>query len=326
MRYRFAFFSGILLVPSFLGADVTLRYKTDVRPNPSLPPMLTQALSSVRTIVAGSGSIQQRKGTKSYANSGAFVQITDSARDEITVIDPAGKRFATMPFSKYSEELSHQMPEIPAGAQSMLAGMKAAAELKVTGRKAEIQGIQAEEREIVITLDGPAAPGVPTSPMMRVVMQMWMAAPEEVSRNAALREFAESRVAVPGGTNPAESIRKMLGQFPGMGDALGKLMKDMESVHSVILRVHTELFMPMIANLTKLMPPGPNNPGNVDPNAALMEMNQELVEISDAPIADSVFEVPAGYTAAPLGDIMSAMKAGLMPGAAAPKPAAPAPK
>ena len=324
MRHRHtAILFCILLIPSFLGADVTLRYKTEIKPNPSLPPMLTQALGAMRSVMAPTESVLQRKGTRSYGNSGIFGQIADSSKNEVTVLDSVGKRFATIPASQYVEELSREIPQVPAAAQGLMASMKASVESRLTGRTAEIQGTQAEEHEIVISLNGAMVPGLPSGPMMRIVMQMWIAKPEEISHNPALREFVDSSISIPGDMNPAESIRKMLSQFPGMGDALGSLMKETDALHSVTLRIHTEVFMPMIATLTKMMAAGANNPqGGLDPSAAFMTMDQELVEMSAAPVADSVFQVPQGYTAAPLADIMSSMRAGLL-GQAPPSQASP---
>lgn len=48
--------------------------------------------------------------------------------------------------------------------------------------------------------------------------------------------------------------------------------------------------------------------GNMDPNAAMISMNEELVEISVPPIADSVFRTPEWYSAVPLAEILSARR------------------
>ena len=81
---------------------------------------------------------------------------------------------------------------MPEQARAMLASMKTNLESRSTGRTAAIQGIQAEEQEFVLTMDMPLPGGPATpSPFMKMVMQVWIAKPEETQRVPALQEIQE---------------------------------------------------------------------------------------------------------------------------------------
>jgi hypothetical protein len=75
--------------------------------------------------------------------------------------------------------------------------------------------------------------------------------------------------------------------------------------------------MPILAMMAPRTPAA-GGASTADPNAPIMEINEELTSISTAPVPDSAFLVPDDYTAVPLADLMS----GIMPKppVAAPKP------
>ena len=258
--------------------------------------------------------------------SGLINMVADVPNDRITLLDRDNRHFATVTLGQYAEQIASAMPQTPAAAQSLIASMKMTADSKVTGRTETIQGIQAEEHEITISLGMPAMANLPSGPMMKVVLDIWMAKPEEVAANPALREFVASGLQTLGSANPTDSIQKVLKQFPGIADSMGSIMKEISSTHSVTLRMNGQIFMPMLAALTRN--PGTNNPlARVNADAPLMEMTQELTKLSTAPVADSVFVIPEDYTSASVAEIMSAMQSKItnaakaaMPSAAAARP------
>jgi hypothetical protein len=76
---------------------------------------------------------------------------------------------------------------------------------------------------------------------------------------------------------------------------------------SVILRTHMEIYMPfMVAVARQMAAPGQTLPA-IDPDAPLLEMNQEVAELSSAPIDAALFEIPKDYAAIPAGDMIHAM-------------------
>jgi hypothetical protein len=319
MSNRAAALACILLIPSLLTADVTLTYKTENKLSPGLPPAFAQTLGASHILSAPSGRKIAVRGGKFYANTSLADMIADLPNDKLTLIDSANKHYVTMPVSQYTEQLAGTIPKLPASMQGLLASIKLTVDSKLTGRTAEIQDIQAEEHEIVLALGIPMGQGAPLSPVMKIVMQLWRAKPEEITRNPALQEFVASGFLSLGGTNPAEAIQKMLSQFPGIADSLTAFSKEAIDTHSITLRMHAEVSMPILAMLAPRAPAGASPAPAVDPNAPIMEINEELTSISTEPVPDSTFAVPDGDTAVPLADFMS----GIMPKppAATPKPA-----
>jgi len=77
---------------------------------------------------------------------------------------------------------------------------------------------------------------------------------------------------------------------------------------SVILRIHVDMYMPFMAALAQKMAAQKGEAAiAVDPEAPVIQMNQEVVELSSAPLEASLFEVPAGYTTAPPDDLIRSM-------------------
>lgn len=294
----------ILAVPSLLVADVTLVYRVETKPNPALPPALAQAMTTLQNFVNAPERKVLLKGGKSYTTYSLYNIISDLPNDAITLLDPVNKHFATIPASQYASAVAGAVSRPGAAAQSMLAALKITAESSTTGRTDTIQGIQAAEREITLSVSAPAIPGMPPGPMMKLVVQIWLATPQEIAGNPILREFVASGYQTPGGLSPAESIQKALSQFPGLGDSMSAYLKEIADSHSAMLRVHAQAFMPMFSMLARR---GADNPAaGFDPAAPVVEMNEELVSLSGEPVADATFAIPDGYTAAPLADIISA--------------------
>ena len=317
MSYRAIALSCILLIPSLLTADVTLTYKTENTLSPSLPSAMTQMLNASHILSSPSGRKIIVKGTKFYATTALLDVIADLPNDKLTLLDPANKHYITVSVSQDADQLAAAMPKLPAGMAGLMSSIKLTVDSRTTGRTAQIQGIQADEHEIVLALGIPLGQGAPLSPVMKIVLQLWRATPEEVARNPALQEFVASGFMTLGGMNPAESVEKMLSQFPGIADSLAIYAKEVTDAHSVTLRMHAEVAMPILAMMAPRTPAA-GGASTADPNAPIMEINEELTSISTAPVPDSAFLVPDDYTAVPLADLMS----GIMPKppVAAPKP------
>jgi hypothetical protein len=319
--------AGLILVlaplaPS-LRADATLRYHTDIKTSGgigiALP--LNQALGGIRDMVI------RVKGNKAYSSQGNLTSIMDLMTQQLILVDVARKRFATVPASQYAEQVKTAVPAIPEQARSVFASMKSNLASRSTGRTASIQGIQAEEQEFTLSIDmalpgGPATP----APFMKMVMQVWSAKPEETQRVPALQELRNYTASATSSLNPAEMMKQVLGGLPGMGDSIGAMVEEISKKGSMSLRMHTELFMPVLALMSQQLPqqPGQPPPPALDPNAPLMQLNQEVVELSTDPLDDSLFQVPQDYQAASLEDILK----GAMPSpaASAPGPAAAPPQ
>src|ERR1035441_3539326 len=97
-----AFASAVLMLLSLsvLRADVTLRYKTEIKPNPGLSAQMTQGFNG-----AAQETVLRLKGGKGFSTATGFNQILDFTTKEITVLDTAGKRYAKLPYDQFVSEL-----------------------------------------------------------------------------------------------------------------------------------------------------------------------------------------------------------------------------
>jgi hypothetical protein len=151
-------------------------------------------------------------------------------------------------------------------------------------------------------------PGGPpdAGPMMKMLMQIWTAKPEEAQRVPAVQELQNYTASASSAMNPMEMVKQVFSALPGLGDSLGSMIADMSKSGSMSMRAHTEVSMPFLAAMAKQGVPLP--PG-FDATTPLIQMNQELVELSTEPVDAALFEIPADYQAATLDDILKGIVA-----------------
>jgi hypothetical protein len=289
---------------SVLSADVTLRYKTEMTMN--LPSAVAAAASSAMNNALPHETVLLEKDGKALSSFNTYNAITDFNTKQVVLLDTAGKRYAKTDPAQFLDATAAAMPQIPAAASALFASMKmTVSPARVTGRTAIIQGVEAEEKEIVLTVDGPQIPGMPPGPMVREVLQIWLAKQSEILRVPAIRELTGYQLWSVATTNPAAAIGALLKQLPGAADMI-ETMKSAQQ--GVMLRMHVAMFMPSMAQVLRAMPAG-NNPGAaaIDPAAPIMEMNQEAVEISSAAIPASSFAIPEGFQEVPAADLIKTM-------------------
>src|SRR5689334_7202736 len=98
----------------------------------------------------------------------------------------------------------------------------------------------------------------------------------------------------------------MLQQMHGSSD-FGNFIKEIRSF-GVILRMHSNVFMPGFAAMMKAMPAGDNPFGaGFDADTPFIQVQMEVAELSTTPIADSVFAEPEEYETAPVADLVKEM-------------------
>jgi TonB family protein len=319
---------GILLVTLTVGpalfADATLRYKNDFKFGAILPPAVAQQITNSQKMPLSPTSVIQMKGSKTYTTVGMFTSVVDYDKQQITVIDVKNKQFAQVYLKDYMDQVASAMPAMPAvsdQAQKVLDSLKTNFASRNTGRTDTLLGIQIEENELTLTVqmtppkDMPMPnagiePGQPQT-IMKMVMQLWTATPDEVRRVPALTELA-NRAQNSGGynsvTDPMASLKSLLGKLPGLGQGLTPMFEELTKKRSVMLRSHTEIHMPIMAQLGKAaQAQGKPLPEGFDANAPLCEMTTEALEVSSAPVDDAVFEVPSDYHATPLPALFKSM-------------------
>jgi hypothetical protein len=160
--------------------------------------------------------------------------------------------------------------------------------------------------------------GIPQNgPLIKMVMQLWTAQPEEALRHPALRQLNEFRAYSSYFANPMDALPKILANMPGSSQDLISGLQKLSEDGALMLGFHMSAFMPIVAQMAQQGHPIPG----LDANGPLLEMTTEIAEISTATIEDSVFEVPAGFAAAPIGEVMKSFVAAARPAvpAAAPR-------
>lgn len=281
-----------LLLLSSLRADVTVRYETTVTLSPIMPP---EAQDQVKQ--AGAVPITMLvKGSKGYTLTGSFASVTDLAKQISVVMDANKKTYASVAMNDYEQAVSQLVPKPSAEAQSMLANMEMNLESKNTGRTETIHGILAQERQIVLTTSiknttDQEKPGV----MSRMVMEIWSAAPGEAARVPALGEIERFSALSKTAFDPTNMIQQMLGPYSAMTKGYDALAKELVDRPTLVLRTRIRVYVPAMAQAATALAQAGRPVPEFDPDGPLSEINQEVVELSTAPINDSAFEVPAGY-------------------------------
>jgi len=288
----------VVVLAPLLRGDATLRYHTDVKTAagvPGLPAGGGPDLAGMRDMLV------RIKGNKAYSTQGNLTSIMDLTTQDMTLIDTVHKRFAKVSASQYAEQVKAAIPTIPSEARTALASMKTSVDTRSTGRTATIQGIQAEEHEFVLTMDLPPGGPPQAGPLMRMLMQIWTAKPEETQRVLALQEVQNYTASATSTMNPMEMVKQVFSALPGLGDSFESMIADMSKSGSMSMRVHTEVTMPFLAAMAQQGVPLP--PG-FDAASPVIQMNQELVELSTDPVDGALFEIPQDYLPASLEEIL----------------------
>lgn len=306
---------GVLLVlgAPLLLADATLRYSVDFKTAMPLPGAAASQMPS------SGPSVLRIKGDKTLSTQGGFTSINDLAANQTIYLDAAHMRYATGTMEDFKKAMSSvtqaAIPSLPPQAQSVMQMFRGDVQTRKTGRTETIQGVRAEETELVFSLNMDLPPGIPLppnfpvgGPMMRLVMEIWQAGPDDVAKNPALAECARHNTTANGLSDSSSLIRSLSPALPGMEQVMGKFLdalKDLLNQPGVMLRTHMEGTSPMLAAAAPLLQAqGQALPQGLDANAPLFSMTNEIVELSTAPIHDSVFQIPSGYTKVALEEIL----------------------
>jgi hypothetical protein len=275
-----AVLAAMALAAPAVRADVTIRYKNEVKTGALPSPGMAGKLPLSRDTVL------RLKGSKGYSSDGNVTSVMDFDKQEITFIDAANKKFATMPLKDMTAQLGAAIPDIPAEARTMMESIKATVSSRKTGQTDTIQGVQAEETELNIQIE------MQSGPMMKMVMHLWRAKPDEAFRVPAVRQWTGYSMYANRLMNPSAEIQKLFAKLPGMAQTLAPVQEELSKNQFMLLKSHTEMFMPMLTATA------------ANPNGPAFEMTSEVVEISSAPVDDSVFQIPTGYDVVPTADIM----------------------
>jgi len=311
-----------VLFGGVLRADVTVRYKNELKVGAGAPPAVAQQTAGVMKSTMPTETVIQIKGTKGYTSNGKIISLTDFEKQVITVVDPEHKQFATVYMKDYADQVLSVLPAAAAppsdAAQKLLNSMKTTFTSEKTGKTDTILGIQAEETLLTLTVFMPlpsaassTAPARAPQPaeLMKMDLHIWTALPSEVERIPALHEFSSvygdgSAASV---LNPDALLGKAFGAMPGMGKGFTDMLDELSQKKAIMLKTDIEMFMPFMAQMLQSSPAGANQAASFDPKAPVFEVNMDVQQISDASIDDSVFEVPEDCHLTSLPDFFRAV-------------------
>jgi hypothetical protein len=305
---RFAL-SILLSAAPILHADVTLRYKSDVQLAPFLPAeTLEQFNKSIKSGMAANSQTIRMKNGKALSTTGPFSCIVDFEKHELTFIDSENKHLATVPADTFNESWAASMPQIPEQARKVFDSMKFNFDSRKTGRTEAIHGVQAEERQAVLSMEMPLPGGEEGGPpivMMKVVMQLWTAKPEEALRVQAVRELTAYNLWTTHFMNPGQAMEKIFTFMPGFGDGMTKMFAELAQNKTVMLRTDMKIYSTMLGQMAQSMEKrGEALPAGYDPDLPLIQVSQDVEELSTAALDETLFRTPEGYEVRPLADMI----------------------
>ena len=318
---RLAVFAAVVLFSgSALRADVTVRYKNEVKLGAGAPPMVVQQTGGILKSAGPTETVIQIKGTKGSTSNGNLITLMDFSKQVITVVDPAHKQYATVYMKDYAEQVLSVLgnPALPSSeaAKKLLSSMQTTFGSDKTGKTDTILGVQAEETLLTLTIYMPppdgapaanAASPTPPAALMKMVLHVWTALPSEVDNVPALKEFSSVYGDPSAGSllNPDAILAKAFSSLPGMDKGFTGLMDELTKKKAITLRTNIEMYMPFMAEV--LQSSGTNQGPSFDPKAPVFVVNMDMEQLSSAPIDDAVFQVPGDCQLATLPDFFHAL-------------------
>ena len=278
---------GACVSPALL-ADATIRYQNETKHAPWLPATFDEQLK--KTAGLEPAKTVRIKDHKSIGGFGGQTIIADLDKREYTILDPAHKTAAVVPFAEFTEALASAAPDMPPLPASFT---EPKVESHMTGRIEAVQGVESEEREVIITWEFPPVGDLASlDRSVKLRALIWSATQAEAARIPAIREFTEMKG---GGQDLTFMLRGLLGKFPWMNPILEAFRQP-----TVALRLQVEVYVPMMTVLfRKEAEQAGNPPPAIDANAPFLEFDQLATEISNAPIDPAAFEIPGDYSIVP---------------------------
>src|SRR5260370_33802148 len=134
-------------------------------------------------------------------------------------------------------------------------------------------GIRAEDFEMTLSFELPGSHQPPAG--FKMVLQQWIASPEESNRIPAIEEFAGYSARVQNKMNSYDVMQKVFAQLPGLGEKLRAPLEELRKTNgSLVLQMHMAGYMPEVARMfQKMQDEGKPLPAGFDPDAPLVEVS-----------------------------------------------------
>ena len=284
MRFIGCVAFAIALTAPAIRADITVHLHSDSK--------LVPAAAADRTV--------RLKGNRARFVIGNLPALADFGKQELTVLDPARKAYATIPLSQFRVRIKAAMPQMQAALAQMVDPAQIKTATTASRRTATIQGMTAQEGDLTITVTITIPGGDPSSKArMKLAVRIWIAAPAEFLHKPALKDLTTFN-------QWQRYFLDIAGAFPGWHSAFEEMIRS----GGVVLRTHTEIRMDV--------------PGIAAADAApVMTANEEVSQIASDPIDESLFRIPPDFAPAPFEDLVKGTpetQTGQVPAGGAPLP------
>jgi hypothetical protein len=284
-------------------ADVTITYKTSIKSAPIMPPEVQTQLASI----VAQPQTMYVKGGKSSTTSHGITSIADLSQKTTTMIDASKKKYATGGTEDVQRAMVSVAPKPSDETLAALQNITSTFESKATGRMQTISGIEAEEHRLTLTMiqgkEGLQGGLERSGEMMRMVMEVWTPVPGQSTHLRALAEVERFTALHGTAMNPATMIQQMFPAYGDMAKTYQSLAKALDG-KGVILRMHTSLYVPLLADIAQAFAAAGRPVPNFDPKGPMSEITMEMTALSTAPVQDSVFAIPAGFEQTTLEEII----------------------
>jgi hypothetical protein len=322
--------AALLAMAPVVAADGTMTYDSSLEFGPlikaaaarSNPPLdLTKVAPGPRTTRVKNG--------KWESASGGVTAICDIKTMQLTLINSESKAYATGNLADAVDQLMAQVPtgsNLPPQALIFLQSMTTTYSSQKTGRTGMVLGLQTDETEATLSLNvtlppamlamipnGAAAgvaPGAPIT-LLKIVMHTWRPTQAEIDRFPALAELVGAQM---GDFRQAADVlaafepgaQKALAKYPGIAAGVMALIADAVKDRRLMLKADVEIYAPVLAQIAPILKGQGFSDTALDPNAAVLEVDSEAVEVSGALIDESAFEAPKDFRAMSLADFLRA--------------------
>lgn len=218
------------------------------------------------------------KGNKMARLSADTGTIFDLDAGTMTMIDVQKKTYSTTTFDEMNRRIEEMQNRMSKNG-SHPAEIQFDSKVEPTGKTRSIDGKEAKEYVMTITAQGQQAG-------MRVKSDLWVV--PSISGQEELRNFQ---------TKMAEKLKNLNGLNPVMGTASAGLTQVSKEVLKMDgYPVTQEVTISGVQSpMSPMMAMRNGGEENKDPNAPFLIMNTDAKSFSDGAVADSIFEIPAGY-------------------------------
>ncbi|HUP03071.1 MAG TPA: energy transducer TonB [Bryobacteraceae bacterium] len=309
MRLRI-FLPAILLALSAgpARADLTVRYKISIQVGGGIPQAAAAELQKAMDVASGPAILV--RGDKARLENKTGIVLFDYARRQISVLDPAERRFATEPMDDYLSSLSGAAAALSGPAASALRDAKISVENHATGQTATVFGIPASERLFSMNISVPM-PQQSQPIEMHLEMRLWQPAAEEIARRPELAEYAAWIARARGTMDPVDMMTRLFSSIPGFADQMRGAIDPLSKLNDQLtLKAVMAVSLPGIDKmLDQLRQQGRDLPAGLALTGNLIEGTWELTELSAAPLAEDLFTVPADFRSVSMKEIQSSPSA-----------------